>query len=80
MKHALVFVTGLLAGCGQVEPMAAANNLISEPDEQRPSQLEKPQGNVETGRVSWLRNLDDAKKKAKAADKPILVLFQEIPS
>ena len=34
---------------------------------------------VETGRVNWLRNLDEAKKLSASTDKPILLLFQEIP-
>ncbi len=34
---------------------------------------------VEMGRVRWHRNLDAAQEMARAADKPMLVLFQEIP-
>lgn len=34
---------------------------------------------IETGQVNWLRNLDEAKKLSASADKPILLLFQEIP-
>jgi hypothetical protein len=34
---------------------------------------------VELGHVHWLRSMDEAKAKAKAENKPILILFQEIP-
>lgn len=33
----------------------------------------------ELGEVSWYRNIDDAKKQSAATNKPILVLFQEVP-
>ena len=33
----------------------------------------------ELGEVKWLRNYDEAVAKAEAADKPILLLFQEVP-
>ncbi len=33
----------------------------------------------ELGKVEWLRNYDLAISKAKAADKPVLILFQEVP-
>ncbi|MFK7820038.1 MAG: hypothetical protein AB8G99_15045 [Planctomycetaceae bacterium] len=34
---------------------------------------------VEAGRVSWLRNLEEAKQQSTRTGKPILILFQEIP-
>jgi len=34
---------------------------------------------VELGKVQWLRNLDEAQKKARQEKKPILILFQEVP-
>ena len=34
---------------------------------------------IETGQVTWLRNLDEAEKLSASAEKPILMLFQEIP-
>lgn len=33
----------------------------------------------ELGRVDWERDLDAALRRAKGADKPVLLLFQEIP-
>ena len=33
----------------------------------------------ELGDVNWLRNYDEAIAKAEAEDKPILLLFQEVP-
>lgn len=34
---------------------------------------------VELGNVEWLRNYDEAIKLSKQVDKPILILFQEVP-
>ena len=34
---------------------------------------------TELGGVNWLRSLDDAKVKAAEAEKPVLILFQEVP-
>ena len=34
---------------------------------------------IELGDVAWHRNLDDALPQAKVIDKPILLLFQEVP-
>jgi len=36
-------------------------------------------GPVELGTVSWLRDHDAAFAKAAQADRPVLLLFQEIP-
>ena len=34
---------------------------------------------VELGRVAWLRNFDQAHAAAATSNKPILLLFQEVP-
>lgn len=34
---------------------------------------------TELGKVSWLRNYDDALAEAKKTGKPVLILFQEVP-
>ncbi|MDF1800091.1 MAG: hypothetical protein P1V81_13010 [Planctomycetota bacterium] len=34
---------------------------------------------IELGLVSWQRNLDVGLELAAAADKPVLLLFQEVP-
>ncbi|TFG75326.1 MAG: hypothetical protein E4H21_09020, partial [Thermodesulfobacteriales bacterium] len=34
---------------------------------------------VELGQVDWIRNYDEAAAKAKQENKPLLVLFQEVP-
>lgn len=34
---------------------------------------------VELGHVRWLRSMDEAQAKSKSENKPILILFQEIP-
>lgn len=39
----------------------------------------KAQQRVELGEVKWMRNYDDAVQKAKELDRPIFILFQEVP-
>lgn len=34
---------------------------------------------VELGAVAWRRDFDAAAKEARAAERPLLVLFQEVP-
>ena len=34
---------------------------------------------IELGQVNWLRDFDSAIKQAKNQDKPIFILFQEVP-
>jgi hypothetical protein len=34
---------------------------------------------VELGKVNWIRNMDIAIEQSKASDKPIFILFQEVP-
>ena len=34
---------------------------------------------VELGKVAWLRDYDQAVQQAKQENKPILILFQEVP-
>lgn len=34
---------------------------------------------TELGDVNWLRNLEEAKEQARKSDKPIFILFQEVP-
>lgn len=36
-------------------------------------------GNIELGKVNWLRDLGEAQQCAKSSNKPILILFQEVP-
>jgi peptide methionine sulfoxide reductase MsrA len=37
------------------------------------------QQRVELGAINWMRNYDEATKMAQEQDKPILILFQEVP-
>ena len=69
---ALVGVT-LLLGCA--EPNEAAIAGITPAN----SESGTVQDEIETGQVKWLRNLDEAKQLSAKVDKPILMLFQEIP-
>ena len=34
---------------------------------------------LELGKVNWLRDYDKAVKKSKGQNKPIFILFQEVP-
>jgi len=34
---------------------------------------------VELGRIEWRRDFDAARAEARRSDKPILLLFQEVP-
>jgi copper chaperone CopZ len=43
---------------------------------QKTNVADQPQ---ELGKISWYRNIDDAKEKSAATNKPILILFQEVP-
>ena len=36
-------------------------------------------GEVEWGRVDWLRDYEEGASRSKAAGKPLFVLFQEVP-
>jgi len=45
--------------------------------ESKPSQVAKQA--VEIGNVKWLRNYEQALKKAKTDKKPLLIFFQEVP-
>ena len=38
-----------------------------------------PKTPVELGDVPWIRDLDVATAKARQSDRPILLLFQEVP-
>ncbi len=43
------------------------------------SAVEKSKNPVEAGSVNWLRSYPDALKLAKNEQKPLLILFQEVP-
>lgn len=83
MKHlVLLFPTVLLVGCGQ-SPMTSTStqtgNAAQAASAQGSPKAPPKSQQVEAGRVAWLRNLDEAKKVAGQTNKPILLLFQEIP-
>ena len=48
--------------------------LLVQADEER-----KPDQPVELGNVKWLRDLDKAVASSKEGNKPIAILFQEVP-
>lgn len=62
-----------LAGCA--DGMQTANGTKTGRDK-----LDRSQAALaETGEIRWLRDFDEAKTVAAKVDKPILLLFQEIP-
>ena len=46
---------------------------------QATTKSKKDRNPVELGEVHWLRGFEKALEKAKENDKPLLVLFQEVP-
>lgn len=72
MKISALACVALVVGCAESNIVAMAEADPTEP-------VTAGQGRVETGQVKWLRNLDEAKQLSAKVDKPILVLFQEIP-
>ncbi len=46
---------------------------------QATTKSKKDENPVELGEVHWLRGFEKALEKAKRSDKPLLVLFQEVP-
>ena len=46
---------------------------------QAATKSKKDKNPVELGQVHWLRGFEKALEKAKKNDKPLLVLFQEVP-
>ncbi len=75
MMRTVVCSLLLLAGCAEpsvADPVASATGSFDETSGTRTVQ-------VETGDVRWLRDPDQAKLQAARAEKPVLMLFQEIP-
>ncbi|MFB3147146.1 MAG: VPGUxxT family thioredoxin-like (seleno)protein, type 2, partial [Thermodesulfobacteriota bacterium] len=56
------------------------NNTIDKSSHSTLAELgEAKDSPVELGEVEWIRNFDEATTKAKKLNKPLLVLFQEVP-
>ncbi|MBC8009289.1 MAG: thioredoxin family protein [Burkholderiales bacterium] len=64
---------GLLLGWGSLLAAWPPGGRATEASEATPD------APVEIGRVAWLRDLDDGLARAKAAGKPVFLLFQEVP-
>jgi len=64
----VLFASGALAA--SVQPSGDGRAASATPQADTP---------IELGLVKWERNFETAKKTAKTADKPILLLFQEVP-
>ena len=58
-----------MAGCVLMSATFAAHDDGKSTDKQP----------VELGQVKWHRDLEKAKKKAASLDRPIFLLFQEVP-
>ncbi|MAW62128.1 MAG: hypothetical protein CMJ94_15030 [Planctomycetes bacterium] len=75
---------GILAAALFALPLAMPQSDSPAPQKRtEPTSLAPVQGvveqPVELGQVRWRRDLDAALAEAKAADKPVLLLFQEVP-
>ena len=76
MKTSLTLCLALFSfGCAET-PQPAVSNTTA-PTE--PAAEDDQERQVEVGLVNWQRNLDEAKALSAKTDKPILLLFQEIP-
>lgn len=73
MKTAFLIPLTAILGLGALVLVSTVGNSVAVADAKDSSRQ------IETGQVNWLRNLDEAKELSASADKPILILFQEIP-
>ena len=60
-------------------PIALASCSISSATVTAPTASTRPDQPVELGMVEWGRDLEAGLDTAESADKPVLLLFQEIP-
>ena len=84
MKY--IFATAAILGVSYLLLMAHVTTLAVAQDgsgssskktgSSRKSAVKQP---VELGKVAWGRNLDEAVAKSKEQNKPIALLFQEVP-
>jgi hypothetical protein len=65
-----------LTACGLLALLATGALPTDEPQADAPGEARQP---VELGLVAWQRDLDAGLALAAAADKPVLLLFQEVP-
>jgi hypothetical protein len=65
-----ILLTGLVTG------LLAAGVLLALPDDDEPADDGPP---VEFGRVAWRRDLDAGLAAAAKVERPVLLLFQEVP-
>lgn len=52
---------------------------LENPEPQSSSQIETTDNPIELGKVNWIRDYDEGKRKSEASKKPIFLLFQEVP-
>lgn len=64
-------------GCGAAPPPVAAGSEPATPP--GGGEVEVANQQVEVGLVKWQRNLDEAKAESAKTNKPIMLLFQEVP-
>lgn len=80
----VTLVSGCLRSAPNDEPQAIEPNeppTLAEPNPAGVSNLIAPRPDQpnELGAVHWIRNLDEGKKVARQTDKPIFLLFTEVP-
>jgi hypothetical protein len=75
-------INNLYVPTGNTEEQIKHNNTNQDPASFSNGLLKHRIGNsapIELGKVNWLRNFDEAVKEARLQNKPLLVLFQEVP-
>ena len=83
MKMKYMIATAAVLGVGYLLMMAQVSTLVVAQDgsgkksgSSTKSAVKQP---VELGKVAWGRNLEDAVAESKKYNKPIALLFQEVP-
>ncbi len=76
MKRTLILVGGVLSACSPSEPNTQMRPVTAEYQVMATNPSDQPE---ELGKVSWLRDYNAAIKASKKANKPIFLLFTEVP-
>lgn len=83
MKLKCMIATATMLGVGCLFLMAQVTNLAVAQDasDSKAGSENKPavRQPIELGKVAWGRNLEEAVVKSKENNKPIALLFQEVP-
>lgn len=72
----MLMIISTLLSSGTVTRSASAQPLFQSGERTETKSSDQP---VELGNIDWLRDLDTAVDDSKKKDKPIAILFQEVP-